>query len=169
MDLAVFNDVMPAMQCEPARLHLAARGGVIHRFKHRLDGHFEREEKALQIVAKFWRTHGRILGCTIEDAREANRVSLIEPIMVVGAETPTPRRIMARQGTYDEKTRLLRLTGDVRIDDGAGNRVATNDTVIDTRTGLVWITGVLTIVSLAAYMREWLRHMKAYGPAAPGG
>ena len=63
-------------------------------------------------------------------------VALIEPIMVVGAKTPTPRRIMARKGTYDEKTRLLRLTGEVRIDDGAGNRVATDDTVIDTRTGL---------------------------------
>ena len=72
----------------------------------------------------------------VRDEREANSVALIEPIMVVGAETPTPRRIMARKGTYDEKTRLLRLSGEVRIDDGAGNRVATNDTVIDTRTGL---------------------------------
>ena len=72
----------------------------------------------------------------VRDEREANSVALIEPIMVVGAETPTPRRIMARKGTYDEKTRLLRLTGEVRIDDGAGNRVATDDTVIDTRTGL---------------------------------
>ncbi len=71
----------------------------------------------------------------VRDEREPNMVALIEPIMVVGAETPTPRRIMARKGVYDEKTRLLRLTGDVRIDDGAGNRVATQDTVIDTRTG----------------------------------
>ncbi len=70
------------------------------------------------------------------DAREPHRVSLSEPIMVVGAETATPRRIMARTGVYDEKTRLLRLTGEVRIDDGLGNRVATNDTTIDTRTGL---------------------------------
>ena len=44
----------------------------------------------------------------VRDEREANSVALIEPIMVVGAETPTPRRIMARKGTYDEKTRLLR-------------------------------------------------------------
>lgn len=72
----------------------------------------------------------------VRDERAPSGVTLIEPIMVVGAETPTPRRIMAREGTYDEKTRLLRLTGEVRIDDGAGNRVATNDTVIDTRTGL---------------------------------
>lgn len=71
----------------------------------------------------------------VRDEREPNSVALIEPIMVIGAETPTPRRIMARKGAYDEKTQLLRLTGEVRIDDGAGNRVATNDTVIDTRTG----------------------------------
>lgn len=72
----------------------------------------------------------------VRDERMPQQVALLEPILVVGAETPMPRRIMARKGTYDEKTRLLRLTGDVRIDDGAGNRVATNDTTIDTRTGL---------------------------------
>ena len=38
------------------------------------------------------------------------------------------------------------------------------------RFGLVWITGVLTILSLAAYVREWLRHMKLFGaPADPTG
>lgn len=72
----------------------------------------------------------------VRDERSPSQVALLEPIMVVGAETATPRRIMARKGSYDEKTRMLRLTGDVRIDDGAGNRVATNDTTIDTRTGL---------------------------------
>lgn len=72
----------------------------------------------------------------VRDERTPSQVALIEPIMVVGAETATPRRIMARKGSYDEKTQLLRLTGDVRIDDGAGNRIATNDTTIDTRTGL---------------------------------
>ena len=71
----------------------------------------------------------------VRDERAPENVALIEPLMVVGAETPTPRRIMARKGSYDEKTRLLRLTGAVRIHDGAGNRVATDDTVIDTRTG----------------------------------
>ena len=69
------------------------------------------------------------------DERQPNRVTLIEPIMVVGAETATPRRLMARLGVYDEQTRLLRLTGEVRIDDGLGNRVASNDITIDTRTG----------------------------------
>ena len=69
------------------------------------------------------------------DEREPHRVALVEPIMVVGAETATPRRLMAKMGVYDEQTRLLRLTGEVRIDDGLGNRVASNDITIDTRTG----------------------------------
>jgi lipopolysaccharide export system protein LptC len=41
----------------------------------------------------------------------------------------------ASMGVYDEQTRLLQLTGDVRIDDGLGNRIASNDITIDTRTG----------------------------------
>lgn len=69
------------------------------------------------------------------DEREPHRVTLSEPIMVVGAETATPRRLMARSGVYDERTLLLQLTGDVRIDDGLGNRVASQDITIDTRTG----------------------------------
>lgn len=69
------------------------------------------------------------------DERQPHRVSLVEPIMVVGAETATPRRLMARLGVYDEQTRLLQLTGEVRIDDGLGNRVASEDITIDTRTG----------------------------------
>ena len=69
------------------------------------------------------------------DERQPHRVSLVEPIMVVGGETATPRRLMAKMGVYDEQTRMLRLTGEVRIDDGLGNRVASNDITIDTRTG----------------------------------
>ncbi|MFZ5668249.1 MAG: LPS export ABC transporter periplasmic protein LptC [Pseudomonadota bacterium] len=69
------------------------------------------------------------------DERVPQRVTLTEPIMVVGAETATPRRLMARTGVYDERTRLLQLVGEVRIDDGLGNRVASNDVTIDTRTG----------------------------------
>jgi cardiolipin synthase (CMP-forming) len=34
------------------------------------------------------------------------------------------------------------------------------------RTVLIWVTGALTIASLAAYLQAWLRHMS--GPAEPG-
>lgn len=32
------------------------------------------------------------------------------------------------------------------------------------RVGLVWLTAVLTLASLGAYMRAWLQHMTGYGP-----
>ncbi len=45
------------------------------------------------------------------------------------------------------------LAGTVLADDGFGLGLETF------RIALVWITGVLTVASLAAYLRAWLRHM----------
>lgn len=45
------------------------------------------------------------------------------------------------------------LAGTVLADDGFGLGLET------LRIALVWITGVLTIASLAVYLRAWLRHM----------
>jgi lipopolysaccharide export system protein LptC len=64
-------------------------------------------------------------------------VILTDPILNLGGETGAPARMTAKQGIYDEKTRVLRLTGDVRIDNGKGQRIATNDSIIDTRTGKI--------------------------------
>lgn len=64
-------------------------------------------------------------------------VILTDPILNLGGETGAPARMTARQGVYDEKTRILRLSGDVRIDNGKGQRIATNDSIIDTRTGKI--------------------------------
>jgi cardiolipin synthase len=36
------------------------------------------------------------------------------------------------------------------------------------REALVWITGILTVLSLAAYARAWLLHMTASGPGTTG-
>ncbi len=65
------------------------------------------------------------------------QVVLTEPVLTLGGETGAPSRMTAKRGVYDEKTRILRLTGDVRIDNGKGQRVATNDSIIDTRTGKI--------------------------------
>ena len=37
------------------------------------------------------------------------------------------------------------------------------------RTALVWITGTLTVLSLAIYLKTWLRHMAGYEPGASDG
>ncbi|MFA9442500.1 MAG: CDP-alcohol phosphatidyltransferase family protein [Hyphomicrobium sp.] len=34
---------------------------------------------------------------------------------------------------------------------------------------LIWVTGVLTLASLAAYLRSWLLHMSGYESSDPGG
>lgn len=64
-------------------------------------------------------------------------VILTDPILNLGGETGAPSRMTAKRGVYDEKTRILRLSGDVRIDNGQGQRIATNDSIIDTRTGKI--------------------------------
>lgn len=64
-------------------------------------------------------------------------VILTDPVLNLGGETGAPQRMTANRGVYDEKTRILRLSGDVRIDNGQGQRVATNDSIIDTRTGKI--------------------------------
>jgi cardiolipin synthase len=37
------------------------------------------------------------------------------------------------------------------------------------RSALVWITGTLTVLSLAIYLKTWLRHMAGYEPGASDG
>ncbi|NBB13834.1 LPS export ABC transporter periplasmic protein LptC [Caulobacter sp. SLTY] len=64
-------------------------------------------------------------------------VVLVDPVLTLGGETGAPSRMTAKRGIYDEKTRILRLSGDVRIDDGDGQRVATNDAIVDTRSGKI--------------------------------
>ncbi len=82
---------------------------------------------------------GFMLGAraAVRDEDVYQKVSLSEPILTIGAETAAPARVTARTGIYDERDRLLHLFGDVRIDDGAGNRVASDTSVIDTSTGKV--------------------------------
>jgi lipopolysaccharide export system protein LptC len=41
----------------------------------------------------------------------------------------------ARIGSYNERDKLLRLRGDVRIVDGKGHHFASQEAIIDTRTG----------------------------------
>lgn len=76
-------------------------------------------------------------GSAARSDTDMQQVILTDPILTLGGETGAPSRMSARRGIYDEKTRVLRLTGDVRIDNGRGQRIATNDSIIDTRTGKI--------------------------------
>jgi lipopolysaccharide export system protein LptC len=71
------------------------------------------------------------------DDRDLKRVSLVRPQVSLGLDTPTPSRVSANSGIYSEGDRVLRLTGSVRIEDGAGYRFATEQAVVDTRAGVI--------------------------------
>ena len=63
-------------------------------------------------------------------------VSLIDPMLTVG-EGEGASRVVARIGNFNERDKMLRLRGDVRIDDGKGLRFLSQEAIIDTRTGKV--------------------------------
>lgn len=72
----------------------------------------------------------------IRDDKDYQSVALIEPAMVVG-QGEGQARMSARVGNFNERDKLLRLRGDVRIDDGKGLRFTSQEAIIDTTTGEV--------------------------------
>jgi len=72
----------------------------------------------------------------LRDEKDYQSVSLMEPMLMVGAGPGKgASRVTARIGNYSESDHMLRLRGDVRIDDGKGLRFAAQEAIIDTRTG----------------------------------
>ncbi len=65
------------------------------------------------------------------------QVLLGSPVIVMDVDSPHPKTLTADNGVYDEDTRLLRLTGHVRVDDSTASTVATDEAVVDTRAGTV--------------------------------
>lgn len=71
----------------------------------------------------------------VRDERNQKQVSLTDPYVSLGVDTATPTRLMADYGVYNEEDRMLRLNGNVRLDDGSGYRFASNQATVDTRKG----------------------------------
>jgi lipopolysaccharide export system protein LptC len=71
------------------------------------------------------------------DQRDQQQILLQDPFVSLGADTPTPTRLMAKTGMFRENDKMLFLHGDVRLDDGSGYRFASQDAVVDTRKGQV--------------------------------
>jgi lipopolysaccharide export system protein LptC len=76
---------------------------------------------------------------------DMQRVELGAPVMVMDSDTPHPKTLTADRGVYDEDTRILRLTGHVRVDDAAASTVGSDEALVDTRAGTV--TGVSPIAA----------------------
>lgn len=74
----------------------------------------------------------------ILSAREATRIAgagdrirLIDPVIVLNRETPTPTRVTARAGVFNETSEVLHLQRQV-VMDGPSGRFTTEDALIDT-------------------------------------
>ncbi|MBO9710754.1 MAG: LPS export ABC transporter periplasmic protein LptC [Caulobacter sp.] len=79
----------------------------------------------------------------VRDDADLKRVFLESPTLTLGVGSPAPTRSTADRGVYREDTLLLKLYGNVRMDDGAGYRFASNEAQVDTRNGN--ITGETTL------------------------
>jgi lipopolysaccharide export system protein LptC len=73
----------------------------------------------------------------IRDEHDYQSISLMEPVLIIGEGLPNGAQMSARIGSYNERDKLLRLRGDVRIVDGKGHRFASQEAIIDTQTGNV--------------------------------
>jgi lipopolysaccharide export system protein LptC len=71
----------------------------------------------------------------LRDENDYQSISLMEPVLVIGEGQPNEARMSARIGAYNERDKLLRLRGGVRIIDGKGHSFASQEAIIDTRTG----------------------------------
>ncbi|HUZ14330.1 MAG TPA: LPS export ABC transporter periplasmic protein LptC [Caulobacteraceae bacterium] len=73
----------------------------------------------------------------VRNDRNMQAVLLTDPVMVLDVDSAHPKTLTADRGVYDENTRLLRLTGHVRMDDASASAVATDEALVDTRAGTV--------------------------------
>jgi len=73
----------------------------------------------------------------IRDEHDYQSISLMEPVLIIGEGMPNEARMSARIGSYNERDKLLRLRGDVRIIDGKGHSFGSQEAIIDTQTGNV--------------------------------
>ena len=79
----------------------------------------------------------------IRDDNDPRRIFLEDPALTLDLGSPTPTRMTAKHGVYRQDTMGLQLKGDVRLDDGAGYRFASEESFVDTKTGDV--TGESTL------------------------
>nr|WP_241735968.1 LPS export ABC transporter periplasmic protein LptC [Caulobacter sp. RHG1] len=71
----------------------------------------------------------------IRDDNDLRRIILDEPALTLDLGSPTPTRMTAKNGVYRQDDFSLNLKNDVRLDDGAGYRFASEQSLVDTRTG----------------------------------
>lgn len=79
----------------------------------------------------------------IRDDKDPRRIILDDPALTLDLGSPTPTRMTAKHGVYRQDDFSLVLKRDVRMDDGAGYRFASEGAFVNTQTGDV--TGETTM------------------------
>jgi lipopolysaccharide export system protein LptC len=73
----------------------------------------------------------------VRNDRNMHEVFLTGPVLMLDVDGARPKTLTADRGDYREDTRLLTLTGHVRVDDSTASTVATDQALVDTRAGTV--------------------------------
>ena len=71
------------------------------------------------------------------DEQSFQMVLLTDPSIVLGTDRPNPSHLTADGGVYHEDTRVLLLRGHVRATDAKSGRFASDEAVVNTKTGSV--------------------------------
>jgi lipopolysaccharide export system protein LptC len=79
----------------------------------------------------------------VRDDKDPRRIILDDPALTLDLGSPTPTRMTAKHGVYRQDDFSLALKDDVRMDDGAGYRFASEGAFVNTQTGDV--TGETTM------------------------
>lgn len=79
----------------------------------------------------------------VRDDNDPRRIILDDPALTLDLGSPTPTRMTAKHGVYRQDDFSLALKQNVRMDDGAGYRFASEGAFVNTQTGDV--TGETTM------------------------
>lgn len=78
------------------------------------------------------------------DDNDLRRVMLDKAVVTLGVDTPKPTRVTANTGVYIEGDPIVRLNGNVQVDDGTGYHFTTEIANLDTRMNTVEANAPIT-------------------------
>jgi lipopolysaccharide export system protein LptC len=73
----------------------------------------------------------------VRDEKQTGRIIIADPVLMLRTAEGRTKQATATSGVYDEPGHTLVLTGNVKMDNGAGSRFSAEKANIDTLTGVV--------------------------------
>jgi len=88
------------------------------------------------------------------DDHDLRRVTLDQAVVTLGVDTPKPTRVTANTGVYVEGEPIVKLNGNVQVDDGSGYHFTTERANLNTRTNVVDADSAITGVGPAGEVQS---------------